>query len=1257
MNIETIFTVKNEDLERLGPQKAVDFFRELVWTEATTLGIGKNLINVPSAITVADGGIDAEVRDVQIKGGQGLIKQGLTRYQIKSGKFSLTKDQNIKSILFRNKSNQLRPRIKSCLDKNGTLVIVLFGWDNPDVEDNQLEKKFREKLISVNKKYKTAKIEIFMQNNLIGFLKNYPSLALSAVGREQLKFQTYDSWSNAAEMRREFQAGKTQKDLIFNIQNVLRNHNEAVHIRILGEPAIGKTRLALEATSADDLKPLVIYCDNARNFRYSNLMNEIMREDNSFSAILVIDECNQDSRSYIWDKLKYLGSRIKIISIYSEFEETSGNIRKFEVPPLEEEEISSIIQSYRIPKDQAERWVEFCGGSPRVAHVFGQNLKDNPDDLLKTPDTVDIWNRYITVRGDDKDSEKVQQRRLVLQHIALFKRFGYGKSLISEAKVIWNKIEKVDSNLTWLRFHEIVKNLRERKILQGEITLYISPKALHIKMWTEWWENYGISFDLEEFSKGLPPKLIEWFFDMFKYAAESKVALRVVEDFLGNEGPFLKFNILETELGTKFLVALTEVNPNKALACLKNTIGTWTKDRLLNFTTGRRETIWALEKIVMWKDLFPDGARLLLALGEAENETYSNNASGVFAELFSPAYGQVAPTEAPPQERFPVLKEALESNSKERRILALRACDQALESQHFVRTIGDESYGLKKGPQLWMPKTHGEIYDSYRKVWNLLLEKLDNLSSDEQSQAIDIFLQRAGTLSLFPTLADMIIETVEELIPKPYANKKEILAQIIRILRYMKKEMHKDIRQRWIQIKDKLVGADFASLMNRYVGMVMMEDEIDEQGKKSDITQKRIKELAHKTIKNKKLLNPELPWLVTKEARNGYQFGYALGIKDEILSFLPTLLEAQRNAGEDASIYFLSGYFRAIFEKEKLLWENHLDLLTEDKKLSQSVPELIARSGMTDHAALCVLNLVRKKVVDPNSFGMFIYGGSIEDISEEIFNRWVELLLESPETTAISIAMELFYFYYIHYSSKHTMPKELALKILTHKSLFQKVDIKSRNQRDDYDWTEIGKVFLNLYPEKAIEIAGIVFNNFGKEDTIFSRFHSHSEDLLEEIAKKHPIGMWDIIKKYLGPPIDYRSYSIKDWIQRSNFLCLIPLKKIWSWVDQDIEKRARYLASFVPKTLHRNKEVVCLVRELLIRYGEKDDVRGALNANFSSEFWWGPASIHYQGKKEHLLKFRQKEDNKNVKLWLDEYISGLDRSINQAKIREERDDF
>jgi hypothetical protein len=58
VSVDTVFTVDNDDLNRLSPEEAVDVFRELLWAEATNIGIGKNFINVPSAISVADGGIE-----------------------------------------------------------------------------------------------------------------------------------------------------------------------------------------------------------------------------------------------------------------------------------------------------------------------------------------------------------------------------------------------------------------------------------------------------------------------------------------------------------------------------------------------------------------------------------------------------------------------------------------------------------------------------------------------------------------------------------------------------------------------------------------------------------------------------------------------------------------------------------------------------------------------------------------------------------------------------------------------------------------------------------------------------------------------------------------------------------------------------------------------------------------------------------------------------------------------------------------------
>jgi hypothetical protein len=79
------------------------------------------------------------------------------------------------------------------------------------------------------------------------------------------------------------------------------------------------------------------------------------------------------------------------------------------------------------------------------------------------------------------------------------------------------------------------------------------------------------------------------------------------------------------------------------------------RQSLLNFKEGRRDVIWALERLAEHAELFLPAAALLLALAEAENERWSNSATGVFAGLFSLAYGEAAPTELTPDYRLPVL--------------------------------------------------------------------------------------------------------------------------------------------------------------------------------------------------------------------------------------------------------------------------------------------------------------------------------------------------------------------------------------------------------------------------------------------------------------------------------------------------------------------------------------------------------------------------------------------------------------------------
>jgi hypothetical protein len=62
-------------------------------------------------------------------------------------------------------------------------------------------------------------------------------------------------------------------------------------------------------------------------------------------------------------------------------------------------------------------------------------------------------------------------------------------------------------------------------------------------------------------------------------------------------------------------------------------------------------------------------------------------------------------------------------------------------------------------------------------------------------------------------------------------------------------------------------------------------------------------------------------------------------------------------------------------------------------------------------------------------------------------------------------------------------------------------------------------------------------------------------------------------------------------------------------------------------------------------------------ANFSTEGWSGPESLHHEAKRASLLAFREGETNSNVNRWIDDYATALDQQIARAKIEEERRGF
>lgn len=146
-------------------------------------------------------------------------------------------------------------------------------------------------------------------------------------------------------------------------------------------------------------------------------------------------------------------------------------------------------------------------------------------------------------------------------------------------------------------------------------------------------------------------------------------------------------------------------------------------------------------------------------------------------------------------------------------------------------------------------------------------------------------------------------------------------------------------------------------------------------------------------------------------------------------------------------------------------------------------------------------------------------------------------------------------------------------------------------------------------------------------------------------------------------PVDSNAFWIITWLRGDDVfdedsggaLHLFFAQDIWNWIDQDTSTRAPFMARYVPKSLHRDEDRTCFSREMLIRYGNIEEVKAELIANFSSEGWTGPTSSHLRKKIRRLSEFRDSEDNDLVISWLNEYIDRLQDYLELALIEEERD--
>ncbi len=1248
---------------------AVAAFERLLQAEAFRLGVAQGAITINATVDVPDGGVDASVES-ELPFAPGALIAGETAYQLKGGSgFKPWQRSALQQELCpraRVPSREaLKPAIRRCLDAGGRYVVVCLGHDLTPRRRTDAEGHLTELLGASG--YEQPRVEVWGAGQLAGFARPYPAICLGLTGRSDLGLESIEDWARHADMQTSFLPSDEQQRLMDDLVRLLEGG--ARHVRVVGEPGLGKTRTVLEALRrAPALAGQVLYAEHAEELRAGAFLRDHLRADVELRAILVVDDCDEAELATIWNRLRAHTDRIRLVTMCHDPDRGHDPAtHRLDMPRLPKAQIEAILGEYGAR--DAYRWAELCDGTPRVAHVIGENLRSHPEDVLAPPTHTNVWERFV-VGTDDPESELARRRWLILKFVALFHRFGYtGHGEVERAALV-RLVAAADPAITDAAFAEVVEGLRRRRVLQGKSTLRIVPRALHVWLWRAWWEDYASTFSADAFLR-LPGALPAWFADMWRYGGSAPAAQARARELL-SDGRVLGEETLRAGDRVHLFSALAEACPEAAMAFLERTVGRWNEGAIRAFGPGRRQVVFTLEKLVMIRSLFLPAARLLLLLARNESETCDNNASGVFTGLFSLAYGHVAPTEAPPEERLPLLRELLGSSCPVDQDLGLRACQVALNHRGGSRILGAEWRGLSRS-EPWTPATYGELYDAYRAVWELLRSAWRGYVGEPRAQAAKVLVD-AGAAFLGSFLGASVLEMFEELALDD-ANQRAIVEVALDVLessidarRRLAAPDDASDRARLRALHDRIVGTSLRERVHRHVGWNLGVDELRDPAWWEDGSPTRalLAELATDCLADRQLLNGLIPWLVTKAAERAMVFGIELGRLPGGLDLLEPTILAQEVTTERPSLCFLAGLFRAQYERDVPGWESALDGLRESPARQAWIPELIRRSGrLGDRAARLVLELIRSGGVCVTSLGHWGWASEqVQSLPWAAFEGWLVALLEAEESGAPAISVRL---YSIRFGLRQggrrgdqadgaeSLPSELTRRVLAHAI----PSAEARGALTDLDWVDLAAAQRKHFPDDALDLFALLCKRELGNDPCQTASSAVTE-VLRGTLRSMPAPAWQRLVPFLGDPTTGNALLRRvagaepDLLDRDpGLLHLIPRGDLWRWVDEAPAERATLLTNLVHKSL--SGEPGALTRELLVRYARHERVARELHCRFSSMGCVGSWSVRYRGELERVTGWRDAESDPIVRRWLDERLDHLNDDLSRAIAQEERE--
>lgn len=1254
-----LISVPVSTIVALTAERAVELMTGILKAESTYAKLNPAVVTISSRLTVADGGIDAEVDvppDAQMPA-DCFFASGLTGIQLKSGtSFKPWTESSIRGELI-NSQGKLFPEVARLTERRGHYVVVCTGHDLTPQQRNAACERIVSVLESVSVADYRNLVDVLGASQLSNFAERYPGIAAQLTYDSIQEAWVLDEWDRDAHMANSFKPAPAQAELIDQIRAGVEG--DAKHIRVLGEPGLGKTRMVLEALRAPHIAPSVLYLCHGSKFGQTALYRQLLRAGRTKPLVLVLDDLSESEMSDVWRHLKTRCGSMKIITLdHGHDEGRDEDIFRLKAPRLPDETIRSILAD-RVGESQGlDRWVTICEGSPRVAHAVAENLLANPTDLLRSPATVPLWSRFLHGYAIQADAAS-RQIDCVAHHLALFSRFGFEDPVSNEAAYIVQLIHKVDPTIGWARFQEIVQSLRARRVLQGSRTLFFVPKALHIYLWKQFWARYGRGFDFVATFESMPPSLHAWFLSKFRFAGGKDTAF-VVEEILKPDGVFSNRDMLISPTGSRFLSTLAEANSAAVLRLLESTIGSWSDAELAEFKSDRQNIVWALEKIAVWPLLTVRALGLLVRLAVNENADFSNNSTGTLVSLFRIG-PEAAATEASPEQRLPALLALLRGRSDAERLLGLKALGSALDTRGMgFRTVGPEYQGLQERAKLWIPATYGDWWQAHLLYFQALINETATWPAALRPQVCSALLEAVEHQIRTLPCTELAFQILEKLASDSAMAPSELNKFFWHWQEYREDEQPREVAVRIRRLARRFARRDLTSRFQRYVldvdWLEWEEEHRDRRDKPPSHATALVAALAQRIAANPHRLS-DISHLLTPESHTPalWSFGEQLAASDKERALLPLLTRIARNSAHGTCLHgYLTGVKAQSMEQYEL-WL--MEMLCSSDTASLGA-EMTLRSAYTEIAFNRCLDALEEKWIEPALFGALQFGRALDSVPTAQAERLFRLIRERETPEALELLIGLIN----SISSDRSLP--CGTDFVFAVALQAIPGSRHPGQSFGFNWKRVCLTLVKSNAELAPLLLDAILTAMGEE---YPLSYDHDiEALSKELVGIDPERAWQVTAKQFEATLPKWRSDVYNWLKggirsfgervQRGPIADLPESSILSWIESDPSGRAALIAHAALPTLD-DEGGGGLTRQLLTRYGHIEGVRSGISASFHSGSWTGPMSEHLKHQRDVLRRWLTAGFEFQVSQWVEHEIELIDRAIQREEISEERGQF